>query len=207
MTPLTLSSLTAVILVSWWCFCILFSGVEPLNPIEWVRFGGGVQRALFWVEPWRVFTACFHHATLSHLLINVFLLSTITFLTATFLGHRTILLGFLLSSWTATAVTLSMTDAWLVGASGGIHGLLGLTAHRLTRTKDPKKIFGALILATVAVALGLFEKASLFSHLVGFGTGLGVSLLIGRARCTNVLYKISLSTAAATTFLWLTSVV
>ena len=85
-----------------------------------------------------------------------------------------------------------MTSAWLVGASGGIHGLLGLTAHRLTQTGKPRDIAAAAMITGIAIGMGLLEKSSLFSHLIGYAVGVVLSWMIRQPKLEGVLYRLTL---------------
>ena len=85
-----------------------------LNPIA-VRNG----------EVYRLLTSTFMHASILHLVFNMYALSIIGKQVETFLGKSKFLLVYLFSGLTGSLLSCAITNSYSLGASGAIFGLMG----------------------------------------------------------------------------------
>lgn len=85
-----------------------------LNPIA-VRNG----------EVYRLLTSTFMHASILHLVFNMYALSIIGKQVETFLGKTKFLLVYLFSGLTGSLLSCAITNSYSLGASGAIFGLMG----------------------------------------------------------------------------------
>ena len=127
------------------------------------------------VEPWRMLTAAFLHASLLHIAFNMMALwFTGPFLEQA-LGRARFLALYLVSALGGSVAVLLLTpmDNWsrgVVGASGAVFGLFGAVAVVMIRLKKPNtQIFG--VIAINLVLTFLIPNISWQGHLGGLVTG------------------------------------
>ena len=179
-------------LVGWWDLIALTSNASVIPIIEWVKLGGGIQAEIFGTQPWRLVTASMHHATFGHLITNAILLASITILTGPLIGCQRLISSFLTSGWVATAISMGMTDTWLVGASGGIHGILGTAVIMIGRQKHKHAVLIAVVVALLALVLGQMGQGFNPAHLLGFSAGALFGIISRIQWVVMVVFKLAL---------------
>lgn len=76
-------------------------------------------------EVYRLLTSTFMHASILHLVFNMYALSIIGKQVETFLGKPKFLLVYLFSGLTGSLLSCAITNSYSLGASGAIFGLMG----------------------------------------------------------------------------------
>lgn len=76
-------------------------------------------------EVYRLLTSIFMHASILHLVFNMYALSIIGKQVETFLGKSKFLLVYLFSGLTGSLLSCAITNSYSLGASGAIFGLMG----------------------------------------------------------------------------------
>lgn len=76
-------------------------------------------------EVYRLLTSTFMHASILHLVFNMYALSIIGKQVETFLGKSKFLLVYLFSGLTGSLLSSAITNSYSLGASGAIFGLMG----------------------------------------------------------------------------------
>lgn len=76
-------------------------------------------------EVYRLLTSIFMHASILHLVFNMYALSIIGKQVETFLGKPKFLLVYLFSGLTGSLLSCAITNSYSLGASGAIFGLMG----------------------------------------------------------------------------------
>ena len=76
-------------------------------------------------EVYRLLTSTFMHASILHLVFNMYALSIIGKQIETFLGKTKFLLVYLFSGLTGSLLSCAITNSYSLGASGAIFGLMG----------------------------------------------------------------------------------
>ena len=76
-------------------------------------------------EVYRLLTSTFMHASILHLVFNMYALSIIGKQVETFLGKSKFLLVYLFSGLTGSLLSCAITNSYSLGASGAIFGLMG----------------------------------------------------------------------------------
>jgi rhomboid protease GluP len=136
-------------------------------------------------EYWRLVTAIFTHADLSHLLSNALIFLVFGWMLKAYFGLALFPATAIAIGLITNAVTVAFYDPAirLVGASGMAYGMVSLwlvlyirndTYHRVT-----VRIFRAIGFALVMMFPSTFEPhVSYLSHAVGFLTGLGTGFAL-----------------------------
>ncbi len=128
-------------------------------------------------EPWRLLTHIFMHASVTHLLSNLFILSLFGTILEARIGSRRFLLVFFLSGLASSAADILFYESTL-GASGAIFGVVGCLAAFRPRTVV--LAFGVPMYAIIAAAAwmlldlaGTFYPGNIahWSHLFGLAAG------------------------------------
>lgn len=133
------------------------------------------------IEPWRMLTAAFLHASLLHIAFNMMALwFTGPFLEQA-LGRARFLALYLVSALGGSVAVLMLTplEQWtrgVVGASGAVFGLFGAVAVVMMRLKKPNtQIFG--VIAINLVLTFLIPNISWQGHLGGLVTGAAIAAI------------------------------
>lgn len=157
-------------------------GLEGFEPWTTIRFGAllGVVSA---DEPWRVISAIFVHSSLLHVGLNMLGLVSFARSLEAHLGSARFIVLFVLCGVLGYVATLFWRgdQAFSVGASGSIFGLLGATVGGLFVRRSPdwhRVLISNLILALALafVARGIDHAA----HIGGFVSGVLFGLLLER---------------------------
>jgi rhomboid protease GluP len=142
-------------------------------------------------EYWRLLSALFLHYGALHLAINLFALFLLGPPLERLIGSAKFISGYLLSGLASSAGVLSLwaigltSAAPLVGASGAIMGVIGISAgllllrHRQS-TLAGRQLKSILFIVAVQTAFDLWTpQVSLAAHLCGFLGGVGVGMIFG----------------------------
>ena len=139
-------------------------------------------------EYWRLLSALFLHYGALHLAINLFALYLLGPPLERLIGSAKFIAGYLLSGLGSSAGVvllwvLGLTSAsQLVGASGAIMGVIGISAGLLLRHRQStlagRQLQNILVIVAIQTAFDLWTpQVSLAAHLCGFLSGVGVGLI------------------------------
>lgn len=126
---------------------MLISGVHIFMPEnqDLLNWGANFRPMTLEGQWWRLFTACFLHIGILHLLLNMYGLLYIGLLLEPYLGKTRFLAAYLISGIAASMTSLWWHDLTIsAGASGAIFGLYGVFLALLTTNlldKSVKKAF------------------------------------------------------------------
>lgn len=131
-----------------------------------------------WVQPWRFVGALFLHASVTHLIFNLFALILFGSVLESLIGSRKFLLVFFVTGIGANLIAVNFYSSSL-GASGAIFGVIGaLIIVRPLLTVFafglPMPLFVAGILWAIGDVIGVFVPSDVgnIAHLAGLGIGL-----------------------------------
>jgi len=123
-------------------------------------------------EPWRMFTSMFIHLSVTHLVVNMFALYSMSLL----LRHE-LSPGRMLGFYVACGVLASLTSAFInpnavmAGASGAIFGIFGALLVMWRRGHPGISGKGLLIDGAMNVCITFFMPVDWVAHLGGFVAG------------------------------------
>ena len=135
---------------------MLISGVHILLPDnqDLLNWGANFRPMTLDGQWWRLFTACFLHIGILHLLLNMYALLYIGLLLEPYLGKTRFLAAYLISGIAASMTSLWWHDLTIsAGASGAIFGMYGVFLALLTTNLLDKSVKKAL-LTSIAVFVG-----------------------------------------------------
>jgi len=165
---------------------MVLGGVNVFDPSgqELLRWGGVQQFALAQGEWWRLFTSVFVHAGLMHVFSNVVVLCVVLWICDTLFGPYKPLMVFLVSGMGSAWITTCFSQSILVGASGGIMGLIAsvLVVYAFYPAKRVSRVEKGLLLMILGGTLlvGMFSGISNLAHVAGLGVGAVLGLLLFR---------------------------
>jgi len=139
-------------------------------------------------EYWRMLTAIFLHYGALHLTINLFALYILGPPLERLIGSVKFLSGYLLSGLASGAGVVFLTAirltnvTQLVGASGAIMGVIGISAGLLLRHRQSplagRQLQNILLIVAIQTAFDLWTpQVSLGAHLCGFLSGVGIGVI------------------------------
>jgi rhomboid protease GluP len=159
-------------------------------------YGGYPQGDYLWIsgnsifkshEYWRLLTAIFTHADLSHLVSNALIFLVFGWMLKAYFGLAVFPVASIVIGLITNAITVAFYDPAikLVGASGMAYGMVSLWLvfyiHNDVYHTMPIRIFRAVGFALVMMFPTSFEPhVSYLSHAVGFATGLLLGLVLVR---------------------------
>lgn len=103
----------------------LASSSLELNTYNLVKYGANYRYGVLNGEWWRLFTSIFMHASVLHILFNMYALKILGEQIESYLGKLKFFLVFIISGLVGSLSSLIFTNGVSVGASGAIFGLLG----------------------------------------------------------------------------------
>jgi rhomboid protease GluP len=172
---------------AFFCFELLLGGSKNYATLHYL---GALEPAFVIVrhEYWRLLSAVFLHYGVLHLAVNLFALYILGPPLEQLIGSMKFLTGYLLSGIGSSigVVFLSMLfrREWtqLVGASGAIMGVVGISAGLLLRhrrtTLAGRQLQNILVIVAIQTAFDLWTpQVSLAAHLSGFLSGVVVGLI------------------------------
>lgn len=131
---------------------MIISGVNIFIPEnqDLVNWGANFKPITLEGQWWRLFTACFLHIGILHLLFNMYALLYVGLLLEPYLGKARFIAAYFLSGITASLVSLWWNDAIIsAGASGAIFGMYGVFLALLTSNLLDKSVKNALMTSIV----------------------------------------------------------
>lgn len=135
---------------------MLISGVHILMPEnqDLLNWGANFRPLTLEGQWWRLFTACFLHIGVLHLLLNMYALLYIGLLLEPYLGKTRFLAAYFISGIAASITSLWWYDLTIsAGASGAIFGMYGVFLALLTTNLLDKSAKKALFMS-IAVFIG-----------------------------------------------------
>jgi len=127
---------------------MIISGVHLMMPEnhDLLNWGANFRPLTLEGEWWRLFTACFLHIGIFHLLLNMYALLYIGLLLEPYLGKTRFLAAYLISGVAASTASLWWHDFTIsAGASGAIFGLYGVFLALMTTKLLDKSARNALM--------------------------------------------------------------
>jgi len=189
------------------------SGVNILLPDsqDLLNWGANFRPVTLEGEWWRLFTSCFLHVGILHLLFNMYALLYIGLLLEPYLGRTRFLAAYIISGIAASTASLWWHDLTIsAGASGAIFGMYGVFLALLSTNlldKSVKKSFMASILIFVGYNLlnGLKPNSGIdnAAHIGGLLSGLVIGYAYVPGLKQNENKSIKFSTIGALTFVLL----
>lgn len=140
---------------------MLASGVHFMTPeiqdlIDW---GANLRGLTLDGQWWRLFTACFIHIGVLHILMNVYALIYIGLILEPYLGKTRFLAAYLITGFVASLASLWWHDATVsAGASGAVFGMYGVFIAMMSTNLLDKSLKQALMTSIlVFVGFNLFN--------------------------------------------------
>ena len=144
-------------------------------------------------EYWRLLTALFLHYGLLHILFNLYALYLLGPALERIIGSAKFALSYLIAGLGSSAGVvwlrvLGLTNAdQLVGASGCVMGVIGVSAGLLLRHRQSplagRRLRNIIVIVALQTAFDLSTpQVSLAAHLSGFITGVGVGTILASTR-------------------------
>jgi membrane associated rhomboid family serine protease len=186
-------SLTAVLALSLVTIYGALAGpdIEELSELALIH-GGLIKESLHPGELYRIASTFFLHGTPIHLLMNILALSIVGRNIEIVMGQVRFVIIFLCAAITGSLLSLAYSDAdSVIGASGGILGLLG--SYCFLCLRHQRELPGSVAVSgrLVSLALGVqilgdvaASGVDIFSHIGGFSFGLVYTCWILRHRTT-----------------------
>lgn len=194
---------------------MIISGVDILMPenqdlIDW---GANFRPITLIGEWWRLFTACFLHIGVLHLLLNMYALLYIGILLEPYLGKARFLAAYLVCGIVSSLASLWWNDMTIsAGASGAIFGMYGVFIALLTTSLVDRAVKNALFMSVGVfvvynIVYGLKPGSNIdnAAHIGGLLSGLviGYSFVPGMKQYENK--RIKFLTISIVAFLLLTT--
>lgn len=167
-TPILININIAVFII------MAISGVSIFMPDNesLISWGANFRPVTLEGEWWRLFTCCFLHIGVLHLLMNIYALLYIGSLLEPYLGKMRFLTAYLLTGIAASITSLWWHDLTIsAGASGAIFGLYGVFLALLTTDLIEKSARKSLL-----ISIAIFV---LYNLLYGFSGGIDNAAHIG----------------------------
>jgi rhomboid protease GluP len=144
-------------------------------------------------EYWRLLTALFLHYGVLHILFNLYALYLLGPALERIIGSAKFALGYLIAGLGSSAGVvllrvIGLTNAeQLVGASGCVMGVIGVSAGLLLRHRQTplagRRLRNIIVIVALQTAFDLSTpQVSLAAHLSGFITGVGVGTIFASTR-------------------------
>jgi rhomboid protease GluP len=148
-------------------------------------YGAKINQAIAAGQIWRLLSPLFVHAGLWHVLINMYMLYALGPAVERYFGTPRFLAVYLAAGMGGVALSLAMSQAPSVGASGAIFGLLGalvafLFAHRpLLGQTGMLQVRQLILVALINLGIGLMPGIDNWGHLGGLLSGVSLAALFG----------------------------
>ena len=166
-------------------------------------------------EYWRLFTAMFIHASISHIFSNMFALVYIGLMTENKIGSKRFLSIYILSGLAGSASSLLFhPTGYMAGASGAVIGMFGAFLALLTGSAFEKHARKAMLISTVLVSALMvvngFTKSGVdnSAHIGGLVSGFIIGMIFQYELTRNnrtITYK-ALSMAGTLSALYIAAV-
>ena len=108
------------------CVCMFYGG-NPLGMDGYLlfKFGANLKEAIVAGEVWRLLTCAFLHASIIHLIFNMYALYILGNQLESYIGKAKFLIVYIISAISGSLMSCIFTNSLSIGASGAIFGLLG----------------------------------------------------------------------------------
>ena len=163
----------------WSAIAWLTCGDDPMYT-AW-RAGAGIPDLIKSGQYWRLITASLLHVDSWHLAINSLSILVLAQIVQRVFGAPRTWIIFLITAWIATLGSALVGDAWTVGASGGVFGLIGAPIGLAARawrefprtwTRSGQAVAIPWLLAVaLAIVLAIMGEGDRTAHLVGLSAG------------------------------------
>lgn len=162
---------------------IVFNTKGNLDANNLLQYGANFQEYIKSGEWYRLFACIFIHASILHLLLNIYALKIIGTQVETYLGKIKYIVVFILSGLVGSLFSAIFTKSVSVGASGAIFGLLGsllyFTYHyRLILGNSLKYEIVPVILFNFVIGL-FIPGVDIYAHLGGLIGGAFATMAVG----------------------------
>lgn len=180
--PVIINNIIISICIIYFIFICFQTGGE-LNAINLLHYGANFQPNVKAGEWYRLFSCIFIHASVLHLVFNMYALKIIGSQMESYLGKLRYAVVFIVSGLIGSLFSAILTKGVSVGASGAIFGVLGsllyFTYHyRLVLGNSLK--YDVLPVIIVNLLIGIFiPGVDIFAHIGGLVGGVFVTMAIG----------------------------
>jgi len=187
--PATFSLIGATILI----FIAQWLGQALVGGDIVLYYGAKINENLAAGEAWRLVTPVFLHADLLHIGVNMYSLWALGPAVERFFGQARFLIVYLLSGICGVLLSLVMSPAPSVGASGAIFGLLGALAaflylHRATFGQlGAMQLRQLVFVALINLGMGLTPGIDNWGHVGGLVAGVALAWSLGPRFSTTML--------------------
>lgn len=156
----------------------LVSGDSPYG-VDWVTYyGAKINELIRAGQIWRFFTPALLHASVPHILFNMYALAVFGTGLERYFGHWRFLVLYILGAFTGNVLSFILSSGYSVGASTAIFGLVGAEGVFLYQNR---KFFGGqfrraignvIFIVAVNLVLGLSPGIDNWGHIGGLLGGL-----------------------------------
>jgi len=171
--------LTVAVYVLQLLSAFLFGYAGPDLPLDWLEFfGARINSFIQAGEIWRFLTPVLLHASVPHILFNMYALVSFGTDLERHFGHGRFLLLYLLGAFAGNVLSFLLTRGYSVGASTAVFGLVGAEGMFLYQNR---KLFGRQVrraignvafIVIVNLLLGLSPGIDNWGHVGGLLGGL-----------------------------------
>lgn len=164
---------------------MVISGVNFMLPDteSLLKWGANLRQLTLQGEYWRLFTCCFLHIGILHLLLNMYALVYIGLLLEPYLGKMRFAAAYVLTGIVASTASLWMHEQTVsAGASGAIFGMYGvflamLTTNVIDRSVRKAMLSSILIFVVYNLANGAKAGIDAAAHVGGLVSGFAMGYL------------------------------
>lgn len=162
---------------------MLFNTKGNLSAANLLKYGANYQAYIQAGEWYRLFSCIFIHASILHLLLNMYALKIIGSQIESFLGKIRFIIVFIISGLIGSLFSAILTKSVSVGASGAIFGILGSLLYfsyhyRLLLGSSLK--YEILPVVIFNLGIGLFiPGVDIWAHIGGLVGGIFATMAVG----------------------------
>lgn len=162
---------------------MLFNTKGNLSAANLLKYGANYQAYIQAGEWYRLFSCIFIHASILHLLLNMYALKIIGSQIESFLGKIRFIIVFIISGLIGSLFSAILTKSVSVGASGAIFGILGSLIYfsyhyRLLLGSSLK--YEILPVVIFNLGIGLFiPGVDIWAHIGGLVGGIFATMAVG----------------------------
>ena len=162
---------------------MLFNTKGNLSAANLLKYGANYQAYIQTGEWYRLFSCIFIHASILHLLLNMYALKIIGSQIESFLGKIRFVIVFIISGLIGSLFSAILTKSVSVGASGAIFGILGSLIYfsyhyRLLLGSSLK--YEILPVVIFNLGIGLFiPGVDIWAHIGGLVGGIFATMAVG----------------------------
>lgn len=161
----------------------LYLSNYDLNAVSLFLLGGCYRLAVLDGELWRLVTSIFMHASILHIVVNMYALNVIGPQLESFYGKIKFIIIYLVSGITGNLLSILFSESVSVGASGAIFGLLGALLYfgyhyRVYLENVIKSQIIPLIILNLGIGF-MFEGIDNAAHIGGLIGGVLTAMAVG----------------------------